>query len=132
MISGIGIDLVEKRRVGEALERWDRLFSDRVLTEREAAQCDAKGDRIGSIAARFAAKEAVFKALGTGWSREVGWKDVEVLTDGAGRPEVILYRGALRLARGGRVRLSISHSHDTAAAVAVIETAEEDPPCEGS
>jgi holo-[acyl-carrier protein] synthase len=128
MIKGIGIDFIEKRRVHEALERWGRHFTERILTEQEAAQCGQKGDRVGSIAARFAAKEAVLKALGTGWSKEVGWKDVEILTDEKGMPHVTLYGGAKKLARNGFVRLSLSHSHEQAAAMVVIESEEESHP----
>jgi holo-[acyl-carrier protein] synthase len=127
MIKGIGIDFVETKRVREALERWGRHFTNRILTEREAFECGQKGDRVGSIAARFAAKEAVLKALGTGWSREVGWKDVEILTDEKGAPYVTLHGGAGKLAEGRSVRLSLSHSRDQAAAMVVIEGGEENP-----
>jgi holo-[acyl-carrier protein] synthase len=124
-ILGIGVDLVEKRRIEEALNRWGRHFSDRILTEREALLCDAKGDRVGSIAARFAAKEAVLKALGTGWNHEIGWKDIEILSEESGLPRVILSRGAGRRVGTGRVWLSLSHSREQAAAFVVIETPEE-------
>jgi len=127
MIRGIGIDLIEKERVREALERWGSHFTDKILTERESNQCGGKGDRVGSIAARFAAKEAVMKALGTGWTRETGWKDIEILSLEDGSPRVILHRGARSLARNGGVWLSLSHSHGMAAAMAVIETAGESP-----
>jgi holo-[acyl-carrier protein] synthase len=125
MIRGIGIDLIEKRRISEALERWGGLFTSRVLTVQEEAQCGVKGDRVGSVAARFAAKEAVFKALGTGWTAEVGWKDVEILNAEDGRPCARLSGGALRLAGSCRLWISITHSRETAAAVAVLETEEE-------
>jgi holo-[acyl-carrier protein] synthase len=122
-IVGIGVDMVEKSRVGEALNRWGRHFSDRILTERESALCDGKGDRVGSIAARFAAKEAVLKALGTGWTADVGWRDIEILSGNGGEPRVVLSRGAERLAGGGRVWISLSHSREQAAAFVVIESA---------
>jgi holo-[acyl-carrier protein] synthase len=128
MIKGIGIDLIEKARVRDALERWGRHFSERILTDRESVLCGNKGDAVGSIAARFAAKEAVLKALGTGWTRETGWKDIEILSLDDGSPEVILHRGALSLAAGGRVWLSLSHSHGMAAAMAVIEAGEDNRP----
>jgi holo-[acyl-carrier protein] synthase len=127
-ILGIGVDLVDKRRVEEALNRWGRHFSDRILTERECRLCDGKGDRVGSIAARFAAKEAVLKALGTGWSPDVGWKDIEILSGEGGKPRVVLSRGAERLAGAGRVWLSLSHSREQAAAFVVIESAGERTP----
>jgi holo-[acyl-carrier protein] synthase len=127
MIKGIGIDLIEKERIRDALERWGRHFSERILTERESALCGNKGDAVGSIAARFAAKEAILKALGTGWTRETGWKDIEILSREDGSPQVVLHRGALSIAGSGRVWLSLSHSHGMAAAMAVIETGEENP-----
>jgi holo-[acyl-carrier protein] synthase len=128
MIRGIGIDLIEKERVREALDRWGGHFTSKILTERESSQCGGKGDRVGSIAARFAAKEAVLKALGTGWTAETGWKDIEILSLEDGRPEVILHRGARRLAAGCGVWLSLSHSHGMAAAMAVLETSAENRP----
>jgi holo-[acyl-carrier protein] synthase len=128
MIKGIGIDLIEKNRVREAMERWGRHFSERILTERESALCGNKGDAVGSIAARFAAKEAILKALGTGWTADTGWKDIEILSLDGGGPQVVLHRGALSLAGNGRVWLSLTHSHGMAAAMAVIESGEENRP----
>ena len=128
MIRGIGIDLIEKKRIHEALNRWGIRFTEKILTDREETQCNRKGDRIGSISARFAAKEAVLKALGTGWKPEIGWKDVEILSAEEGSPYVILHRGALKLAGNGRVSLSLSHSRELAAAMAVIEIEETQKP----
>lgn len=121
MIQGIGVDLVEKSRVANALERFGDRFARRVLTEREWLLCQTKGDRIGSIAARIAAKEAVFKALGTGWAKGIGWKDVEVINDSQGKPVVQLYREASVHAKGFKLHLSISHEQQAAIAFAVLE-----------
>ncbi|MBN1779514.1 holo-ACP synthase [bacterium] len=124
MIKGIGVDLVEKSRVQRALERFGERFARRVLTEREWALCQTKGDRIGSVAARIAAKEAVFKALGTGWAQNLGWHDIEVLNDSQGKPVVELYREAGRRAEGGLLHVSISHEKHSAVAFAVLEQPE--------
>jgi len=124
MIRGIGIDLIEKKRIQEALNRWGIRFTEKILTDREEVQCSRKGDRIGSISARFAAKEAVLKALGTGWRPEIGWKDVEILSSEEGSPYILLHRGALKLAANGRISLSLTHSRELAAAVVVIENEE--------
>jgi holo-[acyl-carrier protein] synthase len=124
MIHGVGVDLVEKVRVKRALERYGERFAHRVLTEREWHLCQAKGDSIGSVAARIAAKESVFKAFGTGWARGVGWKDVEVINDSQGKPVVQLYGKASQLAEGYRLHVSISHERNSAVAFAVMEKRE--------
>ena len=121
MIHGVGVDLVEKDRVKRALERFGERFVRRVLTDREWHFCQSKGDSIGSVAARIAAKESVFKAFGTGWAKGVGWKDVEVVNDSQGRPVVRLYGKASHLAEGYRLHVSISHERSSAVAFAVME-----------
>jgi holo-[acyl-carrier protein] synthase len=124
MIHGVGVDLVEKERVERALERFGERFVRRVLTEREWHLCQNKGDSIGSVAARIAAKESVFKAFGTGWARGIGWKDVEVINDSQGKPVVQLYGKASQLAEGYRLHVSISHEKNSAVAFAVMEKQE--------
>jgi len=121
MIQGVGIDLVEKARVSRALDRFGDRFARRVLTEREWLLCQKKGDTIGSFAARIAAKEAVFKALGTGWAKGLGWHDVEVVNDSQGKPVVRLYREAERRTKGFKLHLSISHERESAVAFAILE-----------
>ncbi|MBN2105054.1 holo-ACP synthase [bacterium] len=118
---GVGVDLVEKSRVERALERFGDRFARRVLTELEWSLCQNKGDSTGSVAARIAAKEAVFKALGTGWAKGVGWHDVEVVNDSQGKPLIRLYGEASRRADGFRLHLSISHARESAVAFAVME-----------
>src|SRR5688500_19035292 len=126
MIVGVGVDAVEISRVRVALQRTPSLQA-RVFTDRERAFCTSTcGDlRYGGLAARFAAKEAVAKALGTGL-RGFGFRDIEVTTDELGKPEVTLHNGAAELAaRLGvtRVHLSLSTATDMAVAHAVAETA---------
>jgi len=121
MILGVGVDLVEKSRVERALERFGDRFASRVLTEKEWSLCKTKGDRTGSVAARIAAKEAVFKALGTGWAEGLGWHDVEVVNDSQGKPLVRLYGEAQRRIGGARLHISISHEKQSAVAFAVLE-----------
>lgn len=124
MIKGIGIDLVDKERMKRAVGQWGERFLNRILTPLEFSLCEKKGDRIGSIAARFAAKEAVFKALGTGWGGGVYWKNVEVISGSDGKPGICLYGRAKDLAKGCRVHLSLSHGERTAIAFVVLETEE--------
>ena len=124
-VVGVGIDAVEIARIRKALERTPTLLA-RLFTADERASCITRcGDlRYGGLAARFAAKEAVAKALGTGISG-FGFRDIEVLTDPNGRPTVALHGGAARIARAAgidRVHVSLSTSVDLAVANAVAES----------
>ena len=124
MILGTGLDLVEVERISAAAERHGERFLNRVFTPGELAYCLPRAARGQHLAGRFAAKEAVFKALGTGWGGGVAWKHVEVCTAESGAPEVRLSGGAAeRLAAmgGSRVHLSITHAGGFAAASATIE-----------
>ncbi|HOX05980.1 MAG TPA: holo-ACP synthase [Planctomycetota bacterium] len=124
MILGTGLDLVEVARIADLAERHGDRFLKRVFTEAELAYCLPRAARNTHLAGRFAAKEAVFKALGTGWSETVSWKQIEVLPGPSGAPEVNLSRGARERfeAMGGRrLLVSITHTADLAAASATIE-----------
>jgi holo-[acyl-carrier protein] synthase len=121
MILGIGIDVVEIERVRSALER--PRFAERVFTAAERGYCEGRGvQRDASFAVRFAGKEAVLKALGTGLSAG-SWQDVEILPDEAGRPVVRLsgYFGDLAARQGvTAVHISLSHAREVAAAQVVL------------
>jgi holo-[acyl-carrier protein] synthase len=123
-IYGIGVDLVNIVRIKHLLHRWGERFLRRTFTPQEISYCAAKARPAQHYAARFAAKEAVFKALGTGWNLGVGWQDVEVQVDAAsGQPAAVLHGPAqARLGASGsfRVLLSLSHDKDYAIAQAVI------------
>lgn len=123
MIHAIGIDQISKSRIERAVQRWGKRFLNRILTENELALCSDKGDNIGSIAVRFAAKEAAFKALGTGWGEGVGWRDIEVLNLRNGKPDMIFHGQAARLANNIHIHCSLSHSQNEAVAVVVLESA---------
>ncbi|MBI4296999.1 MAG: holo-ACP synthase [Chloroflexi bacterium] len=117
----IGIDIIEIGRVQKALERWGQRFLRRVYTAAELEECRGRASR---LAARFAAKEAVMKALGTG-ARGVAWREVEVVSQRSGAPVVRLYGRAQARAKhlGFRsLAISLSDSHDNAVAVAVGES----------
>jgi holo-[acyl-carrier protein] synthase len=122
MITGIGVDIIEKVRVAKAVSRWGERFLDRLFTENELQDCHRKSDRVGSLAARFAAKEAMFKALGTGWSEGIGWKDIEILTRSGGHPEMVCHARASDLMQGKRAVLSLSHDKRSAIALVIIES----------
>jgi len=122
-IHGIGIDMVEVARIAAANEKHGPSFARRYLTENERAYCASHANPEIHQAARFAAKEAVAKALGTGIGGECGWLDIEIARDPAtGAPTVILTDAAAKFAMRlgiARVLVSISHTHDTAIANAI-------------
>ncbi len=121
MVEGLGVDIVEIGRMKLAIERMGEDFLRRIFTERELAYARTKKDPVQRIAARFAVKEAVAKAMATGWSGGFRWKDVEVENDAAGKPSVALYGKVKDLLKGSRVLVSISHSENVVVACAVIE-----------
>lgn len=116
--AGVGTDLIEIARVRQAVDRGGRRFLERVFTEGEIAFCEGRRDRFACLAARFAAKEAVFKALGSGLAG-CRWVDVEVRRAAGERPEILLHGTAARLAReNGIVSVLVSLSHGREHAVA--------------
>ena len=118
MIYGIGTDIVEISRLAKAIE--NSRFLIRYFTEAENEYFLLKNNNPQTVAASFAAKEAFSKALGTGF-RGFALKDVEVLRDKSGKPYINVYNNAKRLADGGKIHLSLSHSHKYATAFVVIE-----------
>lgn len=126
MILGVGIDIIEVARVAGSVERFGERFYKRILLPDEIAYCLSHKAPAPFIAARFAAKEAISKAFGTGIGAQLGWHDMEVRRKETGEPFVVLHGGGLKLleARGGRVVLiSLSHTQNYATAVAILESA---------
>ena len=124
MVIGIGTDMIEIARIQRSLERHGEQFLKRVFTPGEIAYCRRKKNAAESFAARFAAKEAGAKALGTGISRGVAWREFEVTRDPGQRPELQLHgRAAEIAAKLGilRVSLSLTHSREMSLAVVVAE-----------
>ena len=121
MIRGIGIDVVELGRMKEVVAKWGDSFLRKVFTDGELAYARSKKFPINHIAGRFAAKEAVAKALATGWSGGFRWKDVEVTNDRSGKPAVELHGAVKTLLAGNQIFVSISHSESVVVAAAVIE-----------
>jgi holo-[acyl-carrier protein] synthase len=123
-VAGIGIDLVETDRLKRTLARWKDRFLDRVFTESERSYCDSQAAPWRHYAGRFAVKEAVSKAFGTGIGVHIDWLDIEVRRDAdTGAPSVLLHGRAARLAaRRGvtRVLASLSHSRSHAVAQALL------------
>ncbi len=124
MIIGIGVDVVEIRRFRTVLERQKDRFTRRVFTPGEQEYCCARHDPVPHFAARFAAKEALFKALGTGWAKGVSWLDVDVCRKGNEAPFISLQGEAGRISAGlgvHKVHLSLSHTDESAVAMVVLE-----------
>jgi holo-[acyl-carrier protein] synthase len=124
MIVGTGIDMAEVRRIGHSLERFGDRFLQRIYTAGEISYCDSKANRVERYAARFAAKEAAMKALGTGWSHGVRWRDCEVTRLPGGRPAIAFHGTAGEFAARLGVKnaaLSISHTAELAIAQVILE-----------
>ena len=120
-IVGIGLDLVKIDRIRAIAERWQARFLDRLYTKAERRYCLARPAPYASFAGRFAAKEAVLKALGTGWSDGISWHDIQVLNDRAGRPRAAVSgRVKTLMQRAGVTAIHVSLSHDTDYAVAEV------------
>lgn len=124
MIVGSGIDAIEIARIAQALEQFGDRFCQRIYTPQEIAYCRSKRNAAESFAARFAAKEAAAKALGTGIHAGVGWQDIEVLRSPGGRPGLRFHGRALVFAHRLRVAnaaLSLTHSRELALAQVLLE-----------
>ncbi|HUB53395.1 MAG TPA: holo-ACP synthase [Terracidiphilus sp.] len=125
MIVGTGIDLIEIERIQHSIERYGERFLNRVYTSSEQAYCRSKRLAAESFAARFAAKEAGAKALGTGISYGVSWLEIEVVREPSGRPTLCFHgRAAERAGRMGvaRAAVSLTHTKDMAMASVVLES----------
>jgi holo-[acyl-carrier protein] synthase len=125
LIVGTGIDLAEVDRIRVAIERHGRRFIDRIYTENEIAYVERKANRFERYAARFAAKEAGMKAIGTGWRRGVRWKDFEVANLPSGRPVLHFHGVAAEFARKLGVRnvaLSLTHTAQQGMAFVILES----------
>jgi holo-[acyl-carrier protein] synthase len=124
MIYGIGVDLVKMPRIQEALDRWGPRFYDRVYTEAEKTLCLGKTHPLRFWAMRFAAKEAFSKAIGFGMRQGIRWRDIEVVHNVYGRPELALHGRALEACREAGIQrsfLTLTDETDYAVAVVVLE-----------
>lgn len=124
-IHGIGIDVVEVERIASAIARHGEPFLARLFTDAERGYCAAQKRPELHYAARFAAKEAVSKALGTGIGGEAGWLDLEIIRDPLGAPKLVLHGAAAEFAKERgipEIQISLTHAKDYAAANAVALT----------
>lgn len=130
MILGTGVDIIEIDRIRGSYERFGERFVRRILSDGELAYCLAHRDPAPFLAARFAAKEAISKAFGTGIGTQLGWQDMEVGRKSSGEPFVILHAQGLSLLKergADHVHLSLSHTQIYAVAMALLERREEAP-----
>lgn len=126
MILGAGIDIIEVARIRASCEKFGERFLKRVLRPEEIAYCMAHKNPAPFVAVRFAAKEAISKAFGTGIGRELAWHNMEVRRKETGEPFVVLHDGGINLlaTRGGnKIHLSLSHTENYAVAFAIVERA---------
>ena len=124
-IVGTGIDIVECLRIAQMIERHGEIFITRVYTDHEIEYCSARKAATQHYAGRWAAKEAVLKALGTGWRRGISWRDIEIRNDKNGAPTVKLRGGArdvMTAAQIARMHVTISHCRSFAVAYVVADS----------
>jgi holo-[acyl-carrier protein] synthase len=121
VVEGLGIDVVEIARLTQIVDRWGEHFLRKVFTDREIAYARARKNSLHHFAARFAVKEAVAKAVATGWQSGFRWKDVEVENDRRGKPSVVLGGTLKTLLDGASLQVSISHSETIVVGVAIVE-----------
>ena len=125
MIVGIGTDLAEVSRIQASISRYGERFLSRIYTDRERAYAGSKANSAERFAARFAAKEAGMKAIGTGWNLGVTWKDFEVVNERSGRPTLALHGVAQSIAEklgAQRISISLTHTSELAFAVVILES----------
>lgn len=128
MILGIGTDICDISRIEKSIDKFGQRFLDKTFTAHEQDYCESKSGKASYYAKRFAAKEAVAKALATSSSGALSWQDVEVKNDPSGRPKAILHRGAMNRLKAktpdgfkAHVHLSLSDDYPYAVAYAMIE-----------
>lgn len=122
---GLGVDLVDVARFMASLQRGGERMRERMFTDQEWQECQSRANPGPHLAARFAAKEAGMKCLGTGWTQGVGFADFEVISDGKTAPRMVLHGQAAQIAASMSIRtlrLSLSHTDDQAIAIALAET----------
>lgn len=119
MIQGIGNDIIEVSRIKSIIDRYHSRFLNRVFTPHEQKYCLSKKEPSLHFAGRFAAKEAIAKALGTGLRHGLSWQDIEIRNDPAGKPFVVLSEKFMKLFNSPSLMVTISHCHAYATAVAV-------------
>jgi holo-[acyl-carrier protein] synthase len=120
-IFGIGIDLIEVDRIKSAIEQFGDRFKNRIFSKSEQSFCDMQNGKYLSYAARFAAKEAFSKALGTGLRGKISWRDIIVIDNEKSPPQLKISGSAMKILQNKKTYLSITHTQKYASAIAIIE-----------
>lgn len=121
MIKGVGVDIIEIGRIQHSIEQSGERFLEKIFTPHEIAYCKSKQDMYQHFAARFAAKEAMSKALSTGWVDQFRWKDIEVMNDRSGQPRITVHGRLKESLAASSILVTISHSQSHAVAMVLIE-----------
>jgi holo-[acyl-carrier protein] synthase len=123
MISGVGIDMIDVERIEQRIKK-ENGFKELIFSKKEIAYCESKANKFEHYAARFAAKEAFFKALGTGWADGINFNETEIANNAAGKPELV-FTGTTKKILSAlemiKISVSLSHLKTLAAAVVIIE-----------
>jgi holo-[acyl-carrier protein] synthase len=121
MVIGIGIDIIEIERIKKSIDDYGDQFLNKIYTSNEIKYCLSKKDKYQHLAARFAAKEAIYKAISSNWNSELSWQDMEIVNAPNGMPEV-KFKGNLEkfLSKDKDLKLSMSHSRDYVTCVAIV------------
>jgi holo-[acyl-carrier protein] synthase len=123
MVKGIGVDILEIQRIQRSIDSLGEAFLEKIFTPEEIQYCTGKHRAAQHFAARFAAKEAVSKALATGWRGDFSWKDIEVMNDALGQPHITLYGSLKKTLANASICVSLSHSESHVVAMVLIEEA---------
>ena len=119
-VAAIGVDIIETERIKQAIARWGELFLFRIFTPAEVAYCRAKKQSHYSFAARFAVKEAVIKAIGTGLTSNLRWTSIEIVNDRLGKAELRLGERVKDVIGNKKILISMSHTHQYAIGEAIL------------
>lgn len=121
MVIGIGIDIIEIERIKQSVDNFGERFLNKIYTEKEKDYCLTKANKYQHLAARFAAKEAIAKALTTGWNKEFTWTNIEIINEPSGLPKATLLGNLAEfLADNKQLQISMSHSENYVACIAII------------
>ncbi len=121
IVQGIGVDIIEIQRIENSIKEFGNIFLNKIFTAKEIEYCQSKKNSAQHFAARFAAKEAVSKAIGSGWTNNFQWKHIEVLNNDSGLPTIILHDKLLDSFQEFTFLLSLSHSEISAVAFVVMQ-----------
>lgn len=121
MVLGIGIDIIEIERIKHSIDKFGDSFLNKIYTQKELDYCLSKFNKYQHLAVRFAAKEAIYKAIASGWGKEATWKNIEITNEANGMP-IVSFKGKLKdfISVDKDIKISLSHSDNYVTAVAIV------------